>query len=131
MADYSKTIDDRQSEMKKELLRIAEEIPIESQICKKAGVGRSTFYKWLSIDKKFADEFRERRRMGYSSVSDKAESNILKKIWEGDIRASIYWLNHHRDAYVPRWDIHGNFKLNHELNEFEAYNRKIYPKSQL
>jgi len=131
MADNSKTIRDRQIATKEEILKIAEEISIDSQICKKVGLGRSTFYRWLKDDEVFAKKFVEATRMGVSYICDRAEINIIKKLLEGDLKASMFWLKHHREDYVSKWDIHGHFKMDHELNEFEVFNRKLYPKSQL
>ncbi len=131
MSDYSDTIRIRQEEIREDLLKFAEENPIDSYICKKVGIGRSTLYRWLEEDKKFKKKFKDAKRIGVSLISDIAESNIIKNIKNGNQRAAEFWVKHHKADYAPQWNTKGNFKLQHELNVHEAIQRNIEPNSQL
>ena len=48
------SIASRIQEEKKLLLEHLEKTPIVQIACEKSGVGRSTYYRWLEQDKKFA-----------------------------------------------------------------------------
>lgn len=48
------SIASRIQEEKKILLEHLEKTPIVQIACEKSGVGRSTYYRWLEQDKKFA-----------------------------------------------------------------------------
>jgi len=131
MTKYDETINKRQGDIKAEILKFAEEMPIEFYICKKVGISRSTLYRWFEDDKSFKIKFKDARRMGISLVSDMAESNFIRKIKNGDQRASEFWVKHHEPDYAPHWDTRGNFKLSHELDTHETFQRHLEPNSQL
>lgn len=131
MPEYSDTIRIRQEEAKAEILKFAQEMPIDSYVCKKVGIGRSTLYRWFEDDKNFKKKFKDSKRIGMSLISDIAESNIIKNIKNGNQRAIEFWLKHHKADYAPQWDTKGNFKLPHELVAHESIQRNIDPNSQL
>lgn len=67
--------------------------------CHNAGVSRATYYRWVNEDPEFAENVDQAISEGIDLVSDKAESNIIKRINEGDMAASKYWLDNRRKAY--------------------------------
>ena len=56
--------------------------------CKKLGLPRSTFYKWLKEDEKFAKEVRDIENIAL----DFAESQLHNQIEDGNTSATIFYL---------------------------------------
>ena len=56
--------------------------------CKKLGLPRSTFYKWLKEDQKFAKEVRDIENIAL----DFAESQLHNQIEDGNTSATIFYL---------------------------------------
>lgn len=92
-------IEARQEKEKEALLEQLEKVPIVHIACAKAGVGRTTYYRWLREDKEFCHATDECRQKGIDAINDLAESVIIKKIQEGDVGAAKYWLNHNHPNY--------------------------------
>ena len=59
-----------------------------SEVCKKVGICRDTFYSWLKKDEEFARKVKEVEE----SVIDAVENSLIKKAIEGDVKAQIYFL---------------------------------------
>lgn len=95
----SRAIKDRQVKEKAALLEQLEKIPIVQIACAKAGVARTTYYRWLNEDKNFHRRVEESKQPGIDSINDLAESAIIKKVQEGDISAAKYWLSHNHPNY--------------------------------
>ena len=62
-------------------------VPIVQLACKHAGVSRATYYRWLKEDPKFALECEDALGKGIQSINDLAESKLIHKVNEGDMRA--------------------------------------------
>tara|TARA_R110002020_G_scaffold209230_2_gene415191 strand:+ start:5412 stop:5765 length:354 start_codon:yes stop_codon:yes gene_type:complete len=56
--------------------------------CKKTDIPRSTFYKWLKEDKKFAKQVRDIENIAL----DFAESQLHNQIEDGNTSATIFYL---------------------------------------
>ena len=56
--------------------------------CKKLGLPRSTFYKWLNEDKEFAKQVRDIENIAL----DFAESQLHNQIEDGNTSATIFYL---------------------------------------
>ena len=56
--------------------------------CRKIGLPRSTFYKWLKEDNKFAKEVRDIENIAL----DFAESQLHNQIEDGNTSATIFYL---------------------------------------
>ncbi len=67
--------------------------------CQKAGVPRSTIYRWMNNDPEFMDAIEEAVSEGRGVINDMAESVVIKKIREENLAASKYWLSHNHDRY--------------------------------
>tara|TARA_R110000803_G_scaffold11275_1_gene33840 strand:- start:104 stop:454 length:351 start_codon:yes stop_codon:yes gene_type:complete len=71
--------------------------------CKKAGIPRSTYYKWLKEDKSFAKDVKEIENVAL----DFAESQLHKQISENSTAATIFYLKTKgkKRGYVERQEI--------------------------
>ena len=73
--------------------------------CKKVGVGRTTFYKWLSEDEEFAKQVKDIENVAL----DFAESQLHKQIAADSTAATIFYLKTKgkKRGYVERQEITG------------------------
>lgn len=77
-------------------------MPVIEVACQKAGIGRTTYYRWLKEDKKFRLEAENAVSQGKDRINDMAESVVIKKVSEGDLGASKYYLGHNHPNYHAR-----------------------------
>ena len=83
--------------------RITEElrrVPSIMHVCKKVGIDRSTFYRWMAQHFDFHKEVEMALIFGRKNINDAAESVIINGIQKGDINCAKYWLGHNEDRYV-------------------------------
>lgn len=93
----------KQARLKKKILEQLEKIPIIEHACQKAGVPRSTYYRWINEDAAFKSSALSAEEKGRLSVNDIAESKLIQKINESDMRAIAYWLESNHNRYIkPR-----------------------------
>ena len=57
--NYKNTIDVRQQKEKEALIKSLSEMPIIEIACKRAGVGRASYYRWLKEDSEFLKKSRQ------------------------------------------------------------------------
>ena len=67
--------------------------------CQKAGISRSTVYRWMNDDPEFANAVEEASTEGRNIINDMAESVIIKKIRGEDFSAARFWLTHNNNRY--------------------------------
>ena len=67
---------------------LQQSLGVVTTACKKVGIHRSTFYDWMNDDEDFAAEVRDVENIAL----DFAESNLYKKIREGDTSSIIFYL---------------------------------------
>lgn len=96
------TITKRQREEKMLLIEQLKKLPIIGIACEKVGLNRSTYYRWMKEDKRFAAAAREARREGVLLVNDMAESLLLSQMKSGNLTAMIFWLKHNNPTYETR-----------------------------
>ena len=69
--------------------------------CQKAGVSRSTVYRWMDNEPEFKNMIYEAISEGRETINDMAESVIIKKIRSEHLGAAKYYLSHNNDRYQP------------------------------
>lgn len=74
-------------------------VPIVQLACKRAGVSRATYYRWLKEDPKFSLECDEALKKGQQSINDLGESKLIHRVNEGDMRAISFWLSNNKENY--------------------------------
>ena len=92
----------KQEQTKAALVKRLSEVRIVEIACKSVGISRATFYRWIRDDPIFEQDCDEAVRIGTATISDLAESQIVTKIKGGEIRAAVYWLEHHHSDYAPK-----------------------------
>jgi hypothetical protein len=99
------TIDIRQSKAKEDLLDQLKKTPIVQIACEKAGVGRTTFYRWKKEDKEFAAVVEAAIHDGADLVSDMAESKLVSSIKDGNLTAIMFWLKNRHKNYATKLEM--------------------------
>ncbi len=111
-----KTIAARIARDKAAVLEQLKKTPIIQIACERAGIARSTVYRWIGQDKEFAKSVDQAILQGTLLVNDVAESQLMAAIRERNITAIIFWLRHRHDAYKARVEVTANItNQNYEL----------------
>lgn len=98
---------DKNRQHKKAVIEALEKtLGIVTQACKMAGVGRSTFYKWLAED----DDFKKQVQEIDNVVLDFVESKLHKQIDGGNPTSTIFYLKTkgRKRGYIETKDITNN-----------------------
>lgn len=95
---------------KKELIAQLQEMPIIEVACRRAGVARATYYRWLQKDTEFAEQCRAALEHSTQAVSDIAEAKLIAAIQAGNLSAISFWLRHHHKSYRAKLDIQGTIR---------------------
>lgn len=106
--------------LKEEVIKQLKKTPVVEVVCKRAGVGRSTFYWWKKEDPKFADEVELAIQEGSQFINDMAESQLISAIKEGNMTGIIFWLKNHHRQYSPKLEVttkDGDLPLTDEQKE--------------
>lgn len=88
------------NELKIKILEILNDNPIISIACKKAGIARATFYRWIDEDERFKEKCICTKKIGIKSVNDLCESVMINKIKEGNFLVIKYWLEANHEVYA-------------------------------
>lgn len=91
-----------QDKVKKKLLEELEKAPIIQYACQKAGVSRSTFYRWVEEDDAFNKASKEALDRGIDSINDLAESKLISNLKDGHFGSITFWLRHNHERYKLR-----------------------------
>jgi len=105
------SIQKRQSKQKDLLLKQLEKTPIVEVACQRAGVGRTSYYRWKSEDKKFLKESDEAIQKGRLFINEMAESQLISAIREKNLSAVYYWLKHNHPHYGTKIEIDAKHKI--------------------
>ena len=94
------TIKLRQAVEKLKLLESFRIIPIIDISCKRIGISRATYYRWLENDPVFQESAMGALVEGENFISDKSEAQLITLIGEKNLGAIKHWLEHHNDRYA-------------------------------
>ena len=98
---------DKNRQHKKAVIEALEKtLGIVTQACKMAGVGRSTFYKWMDEDEEFKKQVQDIDNV----VLDFVESKLHKQIDGGNPTSTIFYLKTkgRKRGYIETKDITNN-----------------------
>lgn len=123
MNSTNHTIQKRQTEQKKELLENLKKSPVIQIAVQKAGIARSTYYRWRESDKKFTKQADKAIHDGILFINDLAESQLISAIKDKNITAIIFYLKTHHKDYADRLEIKG--RLEQSKVELTKEQRKI------
>ncbi len=96
----------RRSREKSELLKILADSPNVSFACKKVGVARATFYRWIRDNKKFRQDAEVALELGRNQYIDIAEAALMKLIREGNFGAIKYFLSNNDPRYIQKRSVY-------------------------
>lgn len=99
---------------KADVIKYLKTNPVVSVACQNGGISRATYYRWCKKYKKFEEKTNKAKKLGFSFISDLAESQLITLIKNGHPTAIFYWLNNHRWPYSDR-KTELNSKEKHEL----------------
>ncbi len=89
----------QQSRDKHKIIEQLHKLPIVQIACQRAGIPRSTYYRWRREDLAFATECNAALADGIGLINDLAESKVIAGINEGKTAFIIFWLNNRHSAY--------------------------------
>ena len=92
-------IEERQDKDKRAMVEALKEMPIIQVACKRAGIGRATYYRWKMEDGNFAKECDVALREGIEFINDMSESQIVQLIKERKLPAINLWLRFNNPRY--------------------------------
>ncbi|MCX6726732.1 MAG: hypothetical protein NTY75_02835 [Candidatus Shapirobacteria bacterium] len=75
-------------------------MPTISFACKKNGVARATFYRWVARSPKNKNLADDAIRQGIYYMNDFAESQTFALINDKNLNAIIFWLKHNHPKYI-------------------------------
>lgn len=106
------------------IVKALEEVPNIRHVFNKLGINRSTFYRWYTIHHEFRERVTFALYKGRGNITDLAEGNIVRKIKEGDVQTSRFWLSHNEPRYMTEEKhMHYSRLIQHEskLSEKDAF----------
>ena len=96
---------------KQKLLEQLKKVPIVQVACERAGVPRSTFYRWRKDDAEFLSDCEVALEQSSAIINDMAESQLINAIKNQNMTAIIFWLKHHHKAYETRIAVKGKLEF--------------------
>lgn len=81
------------------LLRELQENPLIERACKKVGIVRSTYYRWLNNDPDFKKASMNAQEVGRNKINDFVESKLIESISNGSVQGMKLWLTHNHSLY--------------------------------
>jgi len=92
----------RRSYDKSKLIQILETTPLVNYACKKVGVGRTTFYRWMKDNLDFRREVERALEAGRSQWNEVAESSLMKNVKDAKMDAIKFFLVNNDPRYRPK-----------------------------
>ena len=117
------TIEKRQEKDKQLLIETLKETPIITAACKKAGIGRATYYRWRKEDKYFSQQCDNALKQGNEYINDMSESQLVSLIREKSWPAISFWLRKCNPKFKDKIEITG--EINSPRNELTPEQQAI------
>src|SRR5262245_21259873 len=89
-------------ENKNKLLEELKKTYLVNNACTKAGIGRSSYYRWMKNDPHFREAVNEARGEGLDLMNDAAENVIIFGIKNKDRKSAEYFLSRNHPKYMPK-----------------------------
>ena len=84
---------------KAKLIELLQANPFVGSACKKVGISRATYYRWLQDDVFFKKATNDALDVSSSSINDLAESKLVQNIENNNLSSIIFWLKHNSAIY--------------------------------
>ena len=82
------------------ILGFLRENPNIQRACKKAGIARSTLYRWMEDNITFRDDVRNAQEIGQDTMNDYVETKLLENIQNNNQRSVEFYLRHNSQKYA-------------------------------
>jgi hypothetical protein len=89
----------RTNDAKKQFLEYLSEVAFVEIAAKRAGIARSTIYRWRAKNLKFKREMDLLINRARDGISDRVEAVLVKKALSGEMQAVKVWLDGNRKRY--------------------------------
>lgn len=109
---------------KNKFLEELEKNPIIQIACRKTGIGKATYYRWIKEDKNFKEETEESLNKGRLLINDLAESKLISSISNNNLTAIIYWLKNNHSRYSEKVDLLDSKEQKKFVKRFLLSNQK-------
>ena len=96
------TIKKRQKQQMALLLENLERIPIAQIACDKAGINRTTYYRWRDKDPKFQEAADEAIKKGDDLINDMSVSQLISLVKDKHLPAITFWLRRRHPKFKDR-----------------------------
>lgn len=101
------------------LISELEKAPIIEIACKKIGITRQTFYRWIEKDFELKSKVDDAIQRGSELINDMAESTLIQNIKDNELTAVIFWLKNRHEKFRTKLQISGKIKNEIELSDEE------------
>lgn len=92
----------RNGEDKRKFLAALETTPFIGHAAKRAGISRATIYRWLKDNYTFRKQVEAAQARGRENIVEMAESVLVTKIRDGDMRGVEFFLKHNSPRYSSK-----------------------------
>lgn len=82
------------------ILGLLRENPNLQRACKKAGIARSTLYRWMEDDTSFRDDVRDAQEIGQDTMNDYVEAKLMENIQNNMQKSIEFYLRHNNPKYA-------------------------------
>lgn len=82
------------------ILGLLRENPNLQRACKKAGIARSTLYRWMEDDTSFRDDVRDAQEIGLDTMNDYVEAKLMENIQNNMQKSIEFYLRHNSQKYA-------------------------------
>ena len=82
------------------ILSLLRENPNLQRACKKAGIARSTLYRWMEENIGFRDDVRDAQEIGQDTMNDYVEAKLMENIQNNTQRSIEFYLRHNNPKYA-------------------------------
>lgn len=101
------------------LISELEKAPIIEIACKKIGITRQTFYRWVEKDFELKSRVDDAIQRGSELINDMAESTLIQNIKDNELTAVIFWLKNRHEKFRTKVQLSGKIKNEIELSDEE------------
>lgn len=108
------TINTRQTKDRETILIQLRKMPILQIACERAGVGRSSYYRWREEDELFRKAADEAIAEGEAFITDMTESQLISLIKDKHFPAVQLWLRQHHPKYTNKVELSGRLTIEDE-----------------
>ncbi|MEK7595369.1 MAG: hypothetical protein AAB443_02115 [Patescibacteria group bacterium] len=118
MPKRTKYVEDKIQEDKDRLLAELEKMPVVEVACKRTGICRATYYRWINEDKAFSQSARIAQIEGIKLINDAMESTLISLALENRSMGAIrFWLENRHADYKQNKELERSRKLKNNFTK--------------